>query len=135
MISVQPTALNSEALTANQQSLLLTITEGIAPRVCVSGAPTFTTSYQAGTPVLNDETVYVPITITVTGLWPTVGNNAITKLYKEQFVAAFQGNSSADVTVTVASEGSTTEKVLFGFEKKNQYSVYESITVAIKATA
>lgn len=131
MINVQPTGLNSTALTANEQSLLLTITESIAPRVCLSGAPTFTLNYSTGNVVLDDTTLFVPVNITVIALWPTKGNNSVTKVYKESFVAAFQGNDSTDVTVTVASAGSATQSELTSYSNENSYSVYESITITI----
>ena len=133
MVSLSPVGLATTALVANQVSLLATFKEKLCRPFCINSTvqPQVTVVYTTGSPTLNGTTVFVPITAVITIVTPNCGCNANTKLFTENFVAAFQGQTDLPTAVTVTSEGRTQggSNVVCG--KAHSYTINDSLTVAI----
>ena len=123
----------SAAPVANQVSLLATYKERLCRRICANATdqPEAFVTYQHGTPVLNETTVFVPITATVTIVTPGCGCAATTQVITERFMAAFQGQTALPSVIAIATEGKTQELANVSCGSSNCLAVYSSLTVTI----
>lgn len=133
MITISPVGLAGTALVANQLSMLATIKEKLCRAICVNSSvmPQVAVTYTSGTPTLNDATVFVPITATVTVVTPGCGCKATTQLFTESFEVAFQGQTAVPASVTITNEGRSMALTNVGCGKAHSYTIYDSLTVAI----
>lgn len=132
MVTLSPVGLSTTALVANELSVLVTLKEKLSRPFCITSSiqPQVTVNYITGTPVLNGTTVFVPIQAMVTIV--TAGRcNASTRLYTENFVVAFQGQTAVPTSVTVTSVGKIQggSNVICG--KAHSYTINDSLTVTI----
>lgn len=108
MVTLSPVGLGN-APVPNRLSTLVTFKERLCVPFCTDSTiqPQVTVNYTAGTPVFQQNTVFVPIkaVITVVTQKRACGCNAHTQLFTENFVAAFQFESAVPTAVTVNSIG------------------------------
>lgn len=138
MVTLSPVGLNGTALVANQVSLLVTIKEKLCKPFCIDSTvqPQVTVTYNAGTPVFNGTTVFVPIQAKVTIVTQGCNRNAITKLYTENFVVAFQGQTglpTAGPVITSLGSYQRGSNVVCG--KAYSYTIEDSLTISITPPA
>lgn len=132
MIYVSPVGLAAAAIT-NQLPLLVNYKERLCRAICSSSLvqPQVTIVYTHDTPILNDSTVFVPMTAVITIVTPGVGCRATTQLFTEKFVAAFQGQTATPTTVTVANVGRKQELSNLTCGRAHSITIDDSITVTI----
>lgn len=118
---------------ANQASLLATFREKLCQPYCIDSSiqPSATVVYSSGTPILNDTTVFVPITARITIVTPGCGCNAKTQLFTEQFYVAFQGQTAIPTAVTITSVGRVQGGANVECGCAHAYSINDSLTVTI----
>lgn len=108
MVTLSPVGLGNAAV-PNRLSTLVTFKERLCFPFCTDSTiqPQVTVNYTAGTPVLQQNTVFVPIkaVITIVTQKDRCGCNAHTQLFTENFVAAFQFESAVPTSVTINSIG------------------------------
>lgn len=134
MITITPAGLSTTALVANQESLLVTITERLARlyKLCSVIQPQASITYTTGTPVLKGTTVFVPVIANVTvDYTPSGSPTTLRQIYVESFTVAFQGQTAVPATVTIESLGTLTTPVLVVCCKSNGVTINDSITVSI----
>ena len=137
MVTLSPVGLAGTALVANQLSVLVTMKEKLCRAFCVTSTvqPQVTVNYTTGTPVLNGTTVFVPVQATITIVSVGCGGNAITKLFTENFVVAFQGQTAVPTSVTVASVGKIQGGSNIVCGKAHSYTINDSLTITITPPA
>ena len=137
MVTLSPVGLAGTALVANQLSALVTIKENLCKPFCVDSTvqPQVTVNYVAGTPVLNGTTVFVPIQATISIVTVGCRCNAVTKLFTENFVVAFQGQTAVPTSVAIASVGKVQGGSNIKCGKAYSYTINDSITVTITPPA
>lgn len=134
MVTISPSGLNGTALTANQVSLLASYSEKLCRTYCVNSTlqPQYSIVYSYGTPVLNETTVFVPITAIITIVTPGSRNcNATTQLYTEKFMVSFQGQTALPKSVAIASVGRTSNGSNVKCCRTKNYSIHDSLTITI----
>lgn len=121
------------APTANTVALLATFKEKLCRVVCATSTnqPQATVTYRYEQPVLNGNTVFVPIVATVTLVTPGCGCNAQTQVINERFVVAFEGQTALPTTVTINQEGTVQGLVKVVCGKSGCYAVNSALSVAI----
>ena len=121
---------------ANQVSLLATYKEKLCCPFCIDSSvqPLATLDYTTGTPVLNDTTVFVPVTARITVVTGS-GCKAKTQLFTEQFYVAFQGQTGLPTSVTVNSVGRIQGGSCVKCGCAYAYSINDSLTVTIVPAA
>lgn len=138
MVTLSPVGL-STAPVANQLSVLATFKEKLCRPFCVNSTvqPQVTVAYTAGTPVLNGGTVFVPIQATITVVTQGGGccGSARTKLFTENFVAAFQGQTALPTAVTVTSNGKVQGGSNIVCGKAHTYTINDSLIITITPPA
>ena len=117
----------------NRVSLLAIFKERLCRRICENSTnkPEAFVTYQQGTPILNGTTVFVPITATVTIVTPGCGCAATTQVITEQFMAAFQEQSTLPTSIVIATEGQTQQLANVSCGSSNCLAIYSSLTVTI----
>ena len=139
MIVLSPVGL-SAAPTANVLNVLATIKERLCRKFSVNATtqPTVTVTYTSGTPVLNETTVFIPITAQVTITTPSnnCGCNPNVEVFTEQFYVAFQGQTSVPTAVTIDNVGT----IRFAADVNNcgwsrNYVIEDSLTITITPAA
>ncbi|MBE6326655.1 MAG: hypothetical protein E7077_06270 [Bacteroidales bacterium] len=131
MVTISPVGLATAALVANQVSLLATYKE----KLCNSGCsqtvkPQYSISYTYGTPVLNETTVFVPVTAIITIVTSDCCGCGKTRIFNERFTAAFQGQTAVPTSVTITSEGRQTNDEN-GCCRSGTYTINDSLTILI----
>lgn len=136
MIRLSPVGL-AAAPVANQLSLLATFREKLCQPFCITSSvqPMATLEYLTGTPILEETTVFVPVTARLTVVIPGCGCNAKTQLFTEQFYVAFQGQTAIPTSVAITSVGRLEGGSLVKCGKAFAYSVNDSITITITPPA
>lgn len=124
------------AAPANTLNVLVTIKEPLCYRFSVNATnqPTATTTYTAGTPVLNGTTVFVPITAQVTITTPSnkCGCDPHTQVFTERFEAAFQGLTALPTAVTITNIGTLrTPYNINNCGVASGYAISDSLTIAL----
>lgn len=99
----------SAAATANTLNVLATFKERLCHRYSVNATnqPSVTVTYTAGTPILSETTVFVPITAQITITTPSeqCGCNPHVQVFSEKFDAAFQGQTALPASVAIDQVG------------------------------
>lgn len=107
-IIISPVGL-SAASVANELSFMATYKEKLCRPFCINSAvkPQVSVVYTTGTPRLVDSTVFIPVKAVITIITQNspCGCNAHTQLFTENFVIAFQGQTSLPTAVTLTQEG------------------------------
>lgn len=132
MITISPVGLAAAAV-ANQVSLLATYKEKLCNSGCSQSAvkPQYSVSYTHGTPVLNESTVFVPVTAIITIVTSDCCGCGKTKIFNEKFTAAFQGQTAVPTSVTITSEGRQTNDVENRCCGSGTYTINDSLTILI----
>lgn len=132
MVTLSPVGL-ATAPVANSVSFLATYKEKLCRCVCANSTnlPQATVELNHGTPILNGNTVFVPITATITIVSPSCGCNASTQVINERFMVAFQGQTALPTAVTVTSEGISQGLIKIVCGKSSCYAVNQSVAVTI----
>ena len=129
MISVISAGLGAAAV-VNELALLVNIKERLCRVPYCKRCDTsvqLTTEYSAGTPVLKDSSVFVPITAIVSAITSGTCNRANTQTFKETFVVAFQGQTALPSSVTIENLGSIQDS------DRCEASISDSIAVTLVA--
>lgn len=124
------------ATAANTLDVLVTIKECLCHRFSVNATnqPTATTTYTAGTPVLNGTTVFVPITAQVTITTPSnkCGCNPNVQVFTEKFEAAFFGQTALPTAVTITNNGTLRSPYnVNNCGVASGYAISDALTIAL----
>lgn len=135
MVRLSPVGLTA-APVANQLSVLATFREKLCNPYCIDSSvqPAATVAYTTGTPVLNDSTVFIPVTARVSIV---TGSGCCTKteLFTEQFYVAFQGQKTMPTSVTITSVGRIQNGSCVKCGCAKAYSINDSLVIAITPSA
>lgn len=136
MVTLSPVGL-ATAPVANSVSFLATFKEKLCRSVCSnsSNLPQAVVSLKNETPMINGNTVFVPIVATITLVTPGCGCNANTQVINERFMVAFQGQTAIPTAVTVISEGIEQSLIKIVCGRSNCYAINQSIAVTITPPA
>lgn len=131
MVRLSPVGLAAVPV-ANQLSVLVTYREKLCRPFCIDSSiqPLATVVYTTGQAVLNDTTVFIPITARITVV-TGCGCNAKTQLFTEQFYVAFVGQTALPTSVTLTSVGRLQNGSCVKCGKAFAYSINDSLTVTI----
>ena len=131
MVRLSPVGL-AAAPVANQLSVLVTYREKLCRPFCIDSSiqPLATVVYTTGQAVLNDTTVFIPITARITVV-TGCGCNAKTQLFTEQFYVAFVGQTALPTSVTLTSVGRLQNGSCVKCGRAFAYSINDSLTVTI----
>lgn len=136
-ITISPVGL-SGAATANELAFMAVINERFCNYTyCTDSTnqPQVVAQFTAGTARLEGTTLFVPIKATVQVELPSCCNNAITKLYNENFVVAFQGVSALPTAITIATLGQDVQPAYVNCGHAHGITIYNSLTVTITPAA
>lgn len=129
----------SGAPVANQLSEMVTLKASFCKPFCIanSNQPNATVRYEAGNPVLNGTTVFVPITVYVQITVPKkCGCGADVIPYTGYFEVAFQGRTTLPTTApTIDSVGTQQGLACVNNGEAYGYVINDSIVVSIGAAA
>lgn len=136
MVTLSPVGL-ATAPVANSVSFLATFKEKLCRSVCSnsSNLPQAVVSLRNEAPIINDNTVFVPIVATITLVTPGCGCNANTQIINERFMVAFQGQTAIPTAITVTSEGIEQGLIKIVCGRSNCYAINQSIAVTITPPA
>ena len=136
MVTLSPVGL-AAAPVVNSVSLLATFKEKLCRAVCSTSTnqPQATVALTHEAPVLNGNTVFIPVVATITLVTPGCGCNAVTQVINERFMVAFQGQTALPTSITVTSEGLVQGLIKIVCGRSNCYAINQSITVAITPPA
>lgn len=129
MISVISAGLGAAAV-VNELALLVNIKERLCRVPYCKRCDTsvqLNTEYSAGTPVLKDSSVFVPITAIVSAITSGTCNRANTQTFRETFVVVFQGQTALPSSVTIENLGSIQDS------DRCEASISDSITITLVA--
>lgn len=123
---------------ANQLTELLTFKEDLCNPVCVINPtqPSAFVEFSNGTPVLNGNTVFIPVIAKITILSPSCGCKAVPQVITERFQVAFTGQTAVPTAVTITSDGMVQN--VSCVDKRgcaHGYVINNTITVAITPPA
>lgn len=131
MITVTNAGLATTALVANQVSLNVAIREKVCRYAyaskCAKCNISTNVTYTTGTPVLDNTTVFVPVTAVVNVV---KGSCSVPVVFSETFIVAFQGQTALPASVAVTRLGSCKNPDRCGI-----INVNDSITVALTPAA
>ena len=132
MVRLSPIAT---AVASNEEiAVLATFKERLCRPFCVDSTiqPQVSIVYTAGHAVLNESTVFVPITAVITIVTPCSKCNAKVQLFTEVFDVAFQGQTSLPKAVVIESKG----RIKYGSDLKcgcaHSYTINDSLAIGIK---
>lgn len=129
----------SGAPVANQLSEMITFIAPFCKPFCIanSNQPNATVRYEVGQPVLDNTTVFVPITAYVQIVVPgKCGCSADVIPYTGRFMVGFQGRTSLPTTTpTIESVGTQQSLACVNNGQANGYVINDSIVVSIGAAA
>lgn len=132
-VVISPTGLATTALVADQVSVLASYTEKLCNAVCVNASvqPQYAITYSYGTPYLNGSSTFVPINAVITLTTQCGCNNARTRIFNENFVVAFQGQTTLPTSVTITSVGRTGAPSGVQCCMATKYTINDSLTISI----
>ena len=133
-VTVSPVGL-AAAPVNNVAAVMATYKEKLCRPYCTESTiqPQVSIVYTTGTSRLHDTTVFVPITATITIVTQInkCGYNAHTQLFTENFVVAFQGQTSLPTTITLDNMGRDAYGSNVNCGKVYSYTINDSITITI----
>ncbi len=133
-VTVSPVGL-AAAQVENVANIMATYKEKLCRSYCTESTiqPQVSVVYTTGTARLNDSTVFVPITATITIVTQnnSCGCNAHTQLFTEEFVVAFQGRTALPTTITLANVGRDAFGSNVSCGRAYSYTINDSITVTL----
>lgn len=137
MLTLSPVGLSTTALVANQLSVGVNIKEKLCRPFCVDSTvqPQVTVTYTPGTAIFNGTTVFVPIQAKVTIVTQGCNRNAITKLYTENFVVEFQGQTGLPTAVNISNVGTYQRGSDVRCGKAYSYTINDSLIITITPPA
>lgn len=112
MITILPISPETSP-SSDTQSLLIDLREKLCRPCCINSEnrPEVAVRYSNGTPVVSGNTLFIPITATITFIVPGCkclqcgGNKSTTQIFTENFTVAFQGRTTIPTVVTIRSTG------------------------------
>lgn len=133
MITISPVGIPTTALVANQLNVLATIKETLCNKCCVKSAiqPQYNITYNYSTPYLNGSTVFVPITAIVSIVTPDCCGCTKTKLYNEDFVVAFVGQTALPTAVTITPVGESGNGSNICCCMAGSYTINQALTITL----
>lgn len=137
-IIISPVGL-SAAPVANELSFMATYKEKLCRPFCINSTiqPQVSVVYTTGTPRLVDSTVFIPVKAVITIITQNspCGCNAHTQLFTENFVVAFQGQTSLPTAVTLTQEGRDQFGSNINCGCAYTYTINDSLKLTITAAA
>lgn len=107
-VYIQPSGLTAAA-TANTLNVLASFKETLCHRFSINAStqPSTSVTYTTGTPILNETSVFIPITAQITITTPSnrCGCNPNTQVFTERFDVVFQGVTALPTAVTIDQVG------------------------------
>lgn len=133
-VTISPVGL-AAAPVNNVAAIMATYKEKLCRPYCTDSTiqPQLSIVYTTGTARLNENTVFVPITATITIVTQNnrCGCNAHTQLFTENFVVAFQGQTALPTAVTLANVGRDAFGSNVTCGRAYSYTINDSITVTL----
>lgn len=133
-VTISPVGL-SATLVANTLAFMATYKEKLCHPFCIDSIiqPQVSVVYTTGTPRLIDTTVFVPVKAVITVVTQTsrCGCDAHTQLFTENFVVAFQGQTTLPRTVTLTNKGRDAFGSNVNCGCAHTYTINDSLTLAI----
>lgn len=133
-VTVSPVGLAATSVN-NVAAIMATYKEKLCKPYCTDSTiqPQLSVVYTTGTARLNESTVFVPITATITIVTQTnkCGCNAHTQLFTENFVVAFQGQTALPTSVTLANIGRDAFGSNVNCGRAYSYTINDSITITL----
>lgn len=133
-VTVSPVGLAATPVN-NVAAIMATYKEKLCKPYCTDSTiqPQLSVVYTTGTARLNESTVFVPITATITIVTQTnkCGCNAHTQLFTENFVVAFQGQTALPTSVTLANIGRDAFGSNVNCGRAYSYTINDSITITL----
>lgn len=133
-VTVSPVGL-AAAPVNNVAAIMATYKEKLCRSYCTDSTiqPQVSVVYTTGTAKLNESTVFVPVTATITIVTQEnrCGCNAHTQLFTENFVVAFQGQTALPTSVTLANVGRDAFGSNVNCGRAYSYTINDSITVTL----
>lgn len=133
-VTISPVGLAAAPIN-NVAAVMATYKEKLCRPYCTDSTiqPQLSIVYTIGTAKLNETTVFVPITATITIVTQTnrCGCNAHTQLFTENFVVAFQGQTALPTSTTLANIGRDAFGTNVNCGRAYSYTINDSITVTI----
>lgn len=133
-VTVSPVGL-AAAATANVAAIMATYKERLCRSYCTDSTiqPQVSVVYTTGTARLNESTVFIPVTATITIVTQnnSCGCNAHTQLFTENFVVAFQGQTALPTSVTLANVGRDAFGSNVTCGRAYSYTINDSITITL----
>ena len=133
-VTVSPVGLAATSVN-NVAAIMATYKEKLCKPYCTDSTiqPQLSVVYTTGTARLNESTVFVPITATITIVTQTnkCGCNAHTQLFTENFVVAFQGQTALPTSVTLANVGRDAFGSNVNCGRAYSYTINDSITITL----
>ena len=133
-VTVSPVGLAATA-TANVAAIMATYKERLCKSYCTDSTiqPQVSVVYTTGTARLNESTVFVPVTATITIVTQnnSCGCNAHTQLFTENFVVAFQGQTALPASITLANVGRDAFGSNVTCGRAYSYTINDSITITL----
>ena len=137
-IIISPVGL-STAPVANELSFMATYKEKLCRPFCINSTiqPQVSVVYTTDTPRLVDSTVFIPVKAVITIITQNspCGCNAHTQLFTENFVIAFQGQTSLPTAVTLTQEGRDQFGSNINCGCAYTYTINDSLKLTITAAA
>ena len=137
-VTISPVGL-AAAPVANELAFMATYKEKLCRPFCVDSTiqPQVSVVYTTGTPRLVETTVFVPVkaVITVVTQNSQCGCNAHTQLFTENFVVAFQGQTTLPTAVTLTNVGRDQFGSNINCGCAFAYTINDSLTLAITPPA
>jgi hypothetical protein len=133
-VTVSPVGL-AAAPVNNVAAIMATYKERLCRSYCTDSTiqPQVSVVYTTGTAKLNESTVFVPVTATITIVTQEnrCGCNAHTQLFTENFVVAFQGQTALPTSVTLTNVGRDAFGSNVNCGRAYSYTINDSITVTL----
>lgn len=133
-VTISPVGL-SAAPVANTLGFLATYKEKLCHPFCIDSTiqPQVSVVYTTGTPKLIDTTVFIPVkaVITIVTQNSRCSCKAHTQLYTENYMVAFQGQTSLPRSVTLTSKGRDTFGSNVDCGYVYAYTINDSLTLTI----
>lgn len=134
MINISPVGL-AAAQTTNTVNIMATYKEKLCRTYCIDSTiqPQLSVVYTIGTAILDNSTVFIPITavITIVTQDNKCGCNAHTQLFTEKFVVAFQGRTALPTSVVLNNLGRYSYGSNVNCGRAYSYTVNDSISIAL----
>ena len=133
-VTVSPVGL-AAAPVNNVAAIMATYKEKLCRPYCTDSTiqPQLSVVYTTGTARLNESTVFIPITATITIVTQNnkCGCNAHTQLFTENFVVAFQGQTALPTSITLTNVGRDAFGSNVNCGRAYSYTINDSITITL----